>query len=374
MRALEGTLVLDLSRMLPGAVLTRSLVDLGARVLKIEDPGVGDPMRSAPPIVEGVGAGFRAFMRGVESVCIDLRSPDGIAALRRLAAKADVLVESFRPGTMARWGLGVEALAGLNPGLVTVSLAGYPAGSPDAARVAHDLNLVARSGLMSQLPSGMPLVQIADVTTGLLASNAVLAALLARARTGRGQHIDQALARGPLPFLTWAWADASAARLGFTEPALLGTLLAGDGASYTVYRCADGLELVVGAIEPKFWAELCVLLDLPELTGDGLAVGDTGAAVRNCLAERFASQPRDHWLALLESRNLPVSAVNDLATGFADPAYASLHGASPLPGGGHLANTAPWVAGASDEGLAPAPALGQHTAAVLAEFVQQATP
>lgn len=346
MKPLDGTLVLDLSRMLPGATLAHMLVDLGARVIKVEDPGAGDPMRGEPPQVDGISAGFRAFLRGVESVCLDLRAPDGQAALRALAARADVLVESFRPGTMARWGLGVDDLARLNPGLVTVSLAGYPS-SP---RVAHDLNLLAGSGLLDLLgtESGkLPQTQIADVTTGLLAATGVLAALLQRGRSGKGMHLDQPLAAGPLPFLTWAAADHRTGR-----PGLAATALAGQAAGYAVYACADGLRLAVATVEPKFWAELAGLLGVDADPRGGLAVGEAGAANQAALAAAFAAQPRAHWLALLDGRNLPVTAVNDLDAGLRDPDFAD--GA--------------WLPAFPPGELPPVPALGADTARVLAEL------
>lgn len=362
---LSGIVVLDLSRMLPGAALARMLVDLGARVIKVEDPGVGDPMRSAPPLVDGVGAGFRAFMRGTESVGLDLRSPDGQAALRKLARQADVLVESFRPGTMERWGLGPDRLAALNAGLVTVSLSGFGGGSP---RVAHDLNLMAASGLLSLLPDGadgrIPQVQVADVTTGMLACSAVLAALLLRHRTHRGMHLDQPLAAAPLPFLTWAAADHAAG-----APGLPATVLAGDAAAYGVYACADGRKLAVGAIEPKFWAEFAEVLGLPDLAGAGLTVGPAGADARARVAARLAEKPRDAWLAAIADRNLPINAVNDLDEASADPDYGQppRRGAIPAPSGDRPGPGA-WMPAWAPDGLRPAPALGADSARVLAEF------
>lgn len=364
MLPLEGTVVLDLTRMLPGAVLTRMLVDLGARVIKVEDPGMGDPMRSAPPMVEGVGAGFRAFMRGTESVCLDLRSPEGAAALRQLARRADVVTESFRPGTLGRWGLGYERLSALNAGLVLCSLSGF---GPDSPRVAHDLNLVGLSGLLAKLPgTDLPHVQVADVTTGMLACSAVLAALLQRQRSHRGLHLDQPLAAAPLPFLTWAWADASAPATG--QPALLGTLLAGEGASYGVYTCKDGLRIAVGAIEPKFWAELAEVLGLAELAGEGLAVGEAGGRARAATAKAFLNQPRAHWLELADQRNLPLTAIHDAATGMAEPAYVARQAASPLPSGGGLRTAGAYMPSFPARQLGPAPTLGADTARVLAEF------
>ena len=160
---LAGITVLDVSRMLPGAVLARSLVDLGARLIKIEDPRVGDLMRLAPPLVGGVGVGYCIYYRGAESVGLDLREPAGVAALRLLASRADVLIESFRPGTMARYGLPIEQLRADNPGLVVCSLPGFIGG----AEVGHDLNFTALTGLLRQVtPHGIPALQLADVTAG----------------------------------------------------------------------------------------------------------------------------------------------------------------------------------------------------------------
>lgn len=348
-RPLEGTVVLDLSRMLPGAVLARMLLDLGARVIKVEAPGGGDLMRGAPPTVDGVGAGFRAFMQGCESIALDLRTESGAGTLRRLVKHADVLVESFRPGTMEKWGLGRDRLVALNPGLVTCSLSGFGAGGAMAERVAHDLNLVAASGLLSLLPpGGLPKVQLADVTTGLLATSGILAALLSRHRTNKGLHVEQPLASGPLPFLTWVWADAAAG-----APGLPMHLLAGDAPCYRVYDCADGTPVALGAVEPKFWAELVEAMDLAELAGDGLDMGERGQAAGRRVAARFAEAPAAHWVAIAEARNLPLTAVVSAAEARKDPYYAAQAGympSWPTPAGGRM------------------PRAGEDTERVLREF------
>ncbi len=210
-RPLDGVVVLDVSRMLPGAVLARMLLDMGARLIKVEQPRVGDPMRALPPLVGGVGAGFCAFLRGAESISLDCKQSRDRGVLLELARRADVLVESFRPGMLEGWGLGPERLSAANPSLVICSLAGFTAEGPEAGRVGHDINFIASAGLMSLMPTGgLPGVQIADVTSALLASSAVLAALLERQRTARGIHVRQPLAAGSLPFLTLAMADEAA--------------------------------------------------------------------------------------------------------------------------------------------------------------------
>jgi crotonobetainyl-CoA:carnitine CoA-transferase CaiB-like acyl-CoA transferase len=360
MLPLSGTVVLDLSRMLPGAVLARTLIDLGARLIKIEEPQTGDPMRLAPPFADGTGAGFQAFYRGAESVVLDLKSPAGAEALRSLVARADVLVESFRPGTMGRWGLSAEGLQTLNPALTICSLSGFGA----EGGVGHDLNLQAFSGLLASLPGeGIPGIQIADVTTGILASSSILAALLLRTRTGRGSRLDQPLASAPLPFLTWAWANASAGGTGVLEH-----ILAGESPSYQVYRCADGERIALGAIEPKFWKALVELLEVPEVASSGMKTGARGTEAIGILAERFARHPRDHWLSLATQRDLPLSAVNDLASAREEPYYRGRTERMTLEGGGQLEAPGPYLEGWPRPLLSPAPALGAHTEAVFREF------
>ncbi len=359
---LDGVVVIDASRMLPGAVLVRILVDLGARVIKIEDPRSGDLMRLTPPHEGGVGVGFCAFFRGVESVTLDLRSEDGAAALRRLCAGADVLLESFRPGTMARWGLALDDLRAANSRLITASLPGFAHG--DA--IGHDLNFVALSGLLDRLQGeGIPAAQLADCTAGTLASTAIVAALLRRARTGEGGPIVQPLAQAPLLFMTWAWAEEAS-----SGPPTTATLLGGKIAAYRTYACADGLRLAIGCLEPKFWITLCQALGIPELAGAGLSPGSDGVAAAARVQELFAGETRDTWLERLAPLNLPISPVHDVAAATEDRTFdaSRLVEKTPLPGGGTLRTPGPSIPSLGRTPSAPAPLLGAHTRAVLEEF------
>ena len=360
---LAGTVVLDVSRMLPGAVLVRNLVDLGARVIKIEDPHSGDPMRITPPLVGGTGVGFLAFFRGVESVTLDLKAPAGAAALRKMARHADVLVESFRPGTLDRWDLGPDRLVAQNPGLVVVSLSSFGSDGPDAARIGHDLNFTAVTGFLSELPPGdLPRVQVADVSAGLLALSSTLAALLLKHRTGRGLHVEQPLITGPLPFLTWSFAEVGAGGGG-----VLDGILAGRCPGYRIYTCADGARVALGAIEPKFWAALCELAGLSDHAGDGLDTGERGADAAVRLGAVFASRSRADWMDLARAIGIPLTPVNDLASA-RDDLTAHMERTS-LPGGGVLATPAAFL---GVPGLrrphVPAPALGADTSRVLHEL------
>ncbi len=363
---LAGITVVDMSRMLPGAVLVRTLADLGARVIKIEAPGIGDLMRHAPPLLDGAGAGFRALLRGCESVEVDLGSQRGVEVLLALAARADVLVESFRPGTMERWGAGVASLRERNPRLVVCSLTGFGGTGARARQAAHDLNFAGLAGLVERFGGGVPRLQIADVGAGLLAVAAVTAALFRRERTGRGAHVEQPLAQAVLPFLVWPWADdaGGAGGLGTGD-----TILAGRCPAYRLYRCADGLEVAVAAVEPKFWAELAQALGIPQHALTGLDCGAAGTAAAADAEAAFAARPRDEWLALLSPLGLPVTPVNDLRAARRDPLYresgwmeglAVLGGSEPVPG--------PFLPSLGRTPQRPAPRLGEHTVAVLEEL------
>jgi len=363
---LTGTTVVDLSRMLPGAVLARMLTDLGARVIKVEDPAGGDPLRYLPPFVDGVAAGFCAFFRGCSSLAIDLRDPAGAEVVRRLARHADVVVESFRPGALAAWGLGAERLQAANPALVMCSLTGFGDHANWQRRAGHDLNFVALTGLLSLLPGdGVPRIQLADVAAGMLACSAILAALLRRQRTGNGALIQQPLVAAPLPFVLLPWADHAAGGKSVVD-----TVLAGRCPAYRLYRCADGLQVAIGALEPKFWSELVHAVGLSHLAGAGLDTGELGDAAAHELAAVLAGETRGHWLALLEDRGLPVSAVNDLAVAQDLPWFdeGGFLEKTPAPGGAFLRTPGPFCPSVGATPDRPAPRLGEHNAAILAEL------
>jgi len=369
--ALSGVIVLDLSRMLPGAVLDRVLLELGARVLKVESPAGGDPMRALPPVQPpgegeggggGIGVAFAAFLGGAESLALDLARPAAAAAVRRLAARADVLVESFRPGTLARWGLDPAQLAAENPRLVVCSLSSFGAQPPGRDQVGHDLNFAAQSGLLALLAAGatphVPGAQLVDVTAGILAGCSILAALLERERTGRGRVLEQPLATGAVPFLAWAWAEAR----GEPTQTRASSWLSGGAPAYRLYDCAGGEPVALGAIEPKLWLAFLQLVDLPELAAAALDAGAAGRAAAARIQERLALRPRADWLAGAAALGVPLSPVNDPAAGLRAPYYAARGGAG-----------APWLgltsseAGAQPRPPARAPTLGEHTDAVLRE-------
>jgi alpha-methylacyl-CoA racemase len=363
---LEGLLVLDVTRMVPGGIASRMLLDFGARVIKVEEPGTGDPFRSSPPLVGGVSAGFAALYRGAESLRLDLRDAEGAATLRKLARHADVLLESFRPGTFDKWGLGAERLLRLNPRLIVCAISGYGARGPHAARVGHDMNLTAESGLFSLLRTDrLPLVPFSDVAGGLLAVSAVLAALAERQRTGRGRFIDQPLSIAALPFLTWNMADAAAGGGGLGD-----RLLSGDLPSYRLYDCSDGRRVALCALEPKFWSAFLAMIGIAGHLDAGLDSGAAGRRASEQIQEVLAARPSGHWLALAREKNLPLSPVNDLAGAVGDPdsPLSPFFEKTPSPGGDSFVAPGPFVPSLGATPSACAPRLGEHDDLIRKEF------
>ncbi len=263
---LAGVRVLDLSQYIPGPYASLLLADLGAQVLKIEPPG-GDPMRAlGPRDVDGISPLWKAMNAGKTVLELDLKDAAGAALLAELLAKADVLVESYRPGTLDRLGFGRARLDALNPRLVHVALSGYGQTGPWRLRAGHDINYMATGGgLWASGTAEAPQIAhppTADFAAAQFAAFAACAALVGRATSGNGAYIDASLAdtvagwQGPLL--------AQHGRPGFDQSRAAG-LLNGGAAFYRVYACADG-HVTLGAIEPKFWANFCVAVGRPDWT------------------------------------------------------------------------------------------------------------
>jgi crotonobetainyl-CoA:carnitine CoA-transferase CaiB-like acyl-CoA transferase len=300
--ALDGLRVLDLSRLLPGGFCSLLLADLGADVVKVEDTGTGDYVRWAAPAHPGAepsagGALFLALNRGKRSVRIDLKRPQGRKVLLRLAREADVLLESFRPGVMDRLGAGYEALRAENPRLVYCAVTGYGQDGPFAGRAGHDLNYLARIGLLGLTGEGggppvPPAGQIADLGGGaLMAAFGILAALRERDRSGEGQLVDVSMADGALSWLAMVaarfFADGAAPRRGELE-------LAGGLLCYRPYRCADGW-VALGALEPKFWRAWCLGVGREDLVERQFE--PVGSATHREVEAVFAGRTRAEWAA-----------------------------------------------------------------------------
>lgn len=302
---LDGLLVVDLSRHLPGPLAAQLLASLGARVIKVEEPREGDPVRLAPPLVrtrQGTRSSLGALLlSGVESVALDLKKPAAREVLERLLDLADVLLETFRPGTLARLGFPPEELRKHHPRLVVCSLSGYGADGPHAARAGHDLTYQALAGALAPT-AAMPAYPAADVTGAWSAVASILAALVERGRTGEGTWIDASLydAAAHLNLVGWA-AEARRSR-GLGEP----HGLAGALPCYRLYRTADGGLLAVAPLEEHFWRAFCDLAGCPDLRKLQYREDEES---HGKVATLVASRTLAEWMDLLAAADLPIEPV-----------------------------------------------------------------
>jgi crotonobetainyl-CoA:carnitine CoA-transferase CaiB-like acyl-CoA transferase len=372
---LAGIRVLDLTRLLPGGYAAQMLADLGADVLKIEEPGAGDYARTMPPLQRGVGQSFLAVNRNKRSAALNLKHPQGREALLRLVDRADVLVESFRPGVMNRLGLGPDSLLACNPRLVYCAISGYGQGGPYSQRAGHDLNYIGYAGLLAhnirpEQPPTLPGPQLADIFGGsLMAVAGVLAALVGRATSGRGRVVDVSMTDGALALLPLL---ATLVANGAPEPGTGEVWLAGALACYNVYETSDGRYLTVAALEPKFWAELCRRLERTDLIERQFPRDATDRdEVMAALAAIFRTRTRDEWVAELGDADVCVGPVNTLAEALQDPQLRARgvtasadYGAA---GEGVAIRYAPLISDAPFTVRSGLPGLGQHTAVALAE-------
>jgi alpha-methylacyl-CoA racemase len=352
MGPLNGIQVLDLSRLLPGPMCTWYLRGMGADVVKIEDPQMGDYLRFAPPHgSDGLGAWFSALNAGKRSVALDLKQPAHQAAMAALIAEADVLVESFRPGVMARLGMDPEELRRTYPRLVICSITGYGQTGPMAALPGHDLGYVGLAGGLSLgtrrdgVPD-LPGVQVADVAGGgLTAAMRICAALFGREQTGQGAWLDVSMTEGVLAFMAPAVAAFAASR---TVPAPGDDVLTGASANYQMYRCKDGGVVAVAPLEPKFWMNLVAVVG--EMDMD-----------RSALAALFATRDRDEWAECLGPACVtPMLELWELAE------HPQHRARGALMGEGAMLRVVPPFPSGADCATLPAPDLGAHTAEELA--------
>ena len=371
-KPLAGVKVLDFTQLLPGPMCTLHLADMGADVLKIEPPG-GEAGRG--PAGTPVSHFFLAVNRNKRSLAINLRAPGARAAIHALARTADIVVEGFRPGVMARLGLDYDTLKALNPALVYCAISGYGQDGPLAELGGHDINYQSYAGILEQSaapgaaphPGNLP---VADLAGGALsAAMAILAALFDARRSGRGRFIDvsmtdcaMALNVQPLASLhTWK------------QPVPAGhDTLSGGLPCYGTYETADGRHLALGALEPKFWQAFCAAAGCPELGKSGWASGKSGAAVKRQVAERIKSRTLAEWTAALAGVDACVSPVLRIDEVLAHPLTRArgMTVDTPLPGGG----SAPYFAfpvKMSDFRFSldrPPPATGEHNHAVLRDL------
>lgn len=319
---LDGIRVLDFSTLLPGPMATLFLAEAGAEVIKIERPGQGDEMRSYPPFWGMDSVNFAMLNRGKKSVTIDLKAPGAIAVLEPLITAADILIEQFRPGVMARLGLGAEHLTALNPRLIYCSISGYGQSGPKRNAAGHDLNYIGDAGLLS-LSHGT--VEAPVVPPGLIADIAggtypallnILLALRARDCTGRGCHIDIAMAEGVMPFLYWAIGSG----LAYGQwPGSGDGLVTGGTPRYRLYPTRDGKLVAAAAIEQRFWDVFAAAIDLaPALRDDQK---DPMATMQSVMAI-IASQTAEHWREVFLKADCCCTIVATVQQALADPHFS----------------------------------------------------
>jgi len=375
MAPLDSITVLDLTRVLSGPYCTMLLADMGARVIKIEQPGKGDDTRAwGPPFLEGESAYFLSINRNKESVTVDFKHPDGRRLLEQLIAKSDVVVENFRPGTLAKLGLDYRTLAPRHPRLIYCSISGFGQTGPRVKEAGYDAVMQGEGGLMSITgdPAGPGFrlgVAIADVTSGMFAAYGVAMALFARERTGRGQEVDLAMLDTVAALLTYQAGNYFAsgkvpARLGNRHPSIV---------PYETFSASDG-DFVLAVGNDDQWRRFCAVAGLPEdprFATNRQRVTNYDA-VRPFIADRLRTQPRQHWIERLNAAGVPCGSVRNLQELFADPQIRARQMVAEIE---HATIGALRVLGVpvklSDTPGAvrtPPPRLGEHTDAVLHDF------
>lgn len=370
MLPLEGLKVVDLTRVVAGPFCTMQLGDWGAEVLKIEEPRHGDDTRSWAPFIGGEGSFFLALNRSKKSVAIDLKTPDGAAALRRLVESADALIENFRPGSLARLGFGYPELAAINPRLIYCSITGYGQTGPHAPLPGYDAVIQGEAGIMDMTgaPDGEPTrvgVAITDYLAGLYAVQGILLAVIEREKSGRGQHVDIALfdamlsvMRLPMSILLATGADPM--RVGNDHLNI---------APYEPFHARDG-ALIVAVGNPRLWTRFCTAIERRDLHDDPRFATNTDRvrnrrALKQAIEETFARWTVDEVTVRLQAHDVPCGRVRTVRGALAHPQVAARATivTQHRPDIGRVDTLAPVpkLSRTPAEPRLPPPALGEHT-------------
>ena len=295
MLPLDGVRVLDFSTLLPGPLASLILAEAGADVIKVERPGRGEDMRAFQPQLNGTAAGFSLLNRGKRAIALDLRAPGAAQSLLALAPTIDIVLEQFRPGVMARLGLGFEDFRAANPKIIYCAITGYGQTGPKAQQAGHDLNYLAETGMLGLAAGadgapGIPPALIADIGAGTYPAVVnILLALRRRDATGEGCFIDIAMTDNLFTFMFWGFAMGYGAN---RWPRAGKEQLTGGSPRYQIYRTADGRYLAAAPLEEKFWQTLCAIIELPKELCDDRR--DPVASIAG-VAERIAKQPAAFW-------------------------------------------------------------------------------
>ena len=319
--ALEGMKVLDLTRLLPGGYCTLLLADMGANVLKVEDPFGGDYVRWFPPKINEESTYFLAVNRNKRSMKLNLKSDRGKEIFRQLVGQYDVLVEGFRPGVMARLGLGYDEISKINPRIVYCSISGYGQDGPYSQKAGHDINYIGTAGILGITgpkgrPPVVPGVPMADFGGGgMMAALGIMMALYHRDRNGKGQYVDISMTDGVASWM----ANIAAKHFADGDPQDRGEVdLAGGFICYDCYETKDGQFLSVGSLEPKFWTNFCRLIEREDLV-DQQVDKDGDGRLKEEITTIFKSRTMDEWLALLDGEDTCIDKINTIAEAIKDP-------------------------------------------------------
>lgn len=372
--ALAGLKILDASRLLPAALCTQMLGDLGADVLKVEEPGRGDYQRSFPPMGKADSGTFLLCNRNKRSMTLNLKHEDGKRIFRELALRADVVVEGFRPGVMDRLGLGYEALRQVNPRIVYCAISGYGQDGPYRRVAGHDLNYLGVIGalpLFGKAGEGpmVPGLLAADIGASLVGAWGILAGILARQKSGEGQFVDVSMMDAAVSFLTY---HAAEPLFGNVEPRGGEYRNTGGAPCYGIFRCKDGHYVTLGALEEHFWARFCDLAGVPQLKDEQFPEGEARERQVRVMEDVFRQRTRQEWVDLFFAHDIPGGPVNTMGEAFDDPHMRArdmlLHIDHPVEGRIPQLGFPVKFSGTPARMHAPPPSLGQHTREVLADL------
>jgi alpha-methylacyl-CoA racemase len=360
-KALNGIKIFDLTRLLPGAICSLLLADMGADVIKIEDMGAGDYARSMPPFVDEMGAFFRVSNRNKRSLSINLKDAAGQDVFHRLIMEADVLIEGFRPEVTQRLKVDYPSLSAINPRLVYCSLSGWGQSGAYKERSGHDLNYVALHGLLGGMREAQPLGgQIADVGGAYVGVMGILAALLKRERTKTGDYIDVSLSESAIPFALYQLVESQIIGMKGGQGSLTGYM-----AYYDVYKSRDNRAMALGAIETKFWENFCKAIGRSDWIARHSDILNQ-AALKADLTSLFATKTAQEWETLLGNVDCCFTLVRSPESILEDP---QIQDRSILG----MKNGLPWMRSPvrlmSDDSfvIGSVPKQGEHSAEILEE-------
>jgi alpha-methylacyl-CoA racemase len=375
---LLGIRILDLTRLLPGPLGTMLMADMGADVIKIENPESPDYVRVFPPHLNGESVNYLSFNRSKRSLALNYNTPEGRETFFDLLKTADVVMEQFRPGFLDKIGIGYEAAKAVNPQIIYVSVTGYGQTGPYAHLAGHDLNYIGYAGVLGMTgasPADVPAVpgvQLADIAGGSYMSViGTLAALQARNRTGEGQHVDVSMTDGVMPLLSAVYAlhaGGQDVQRGLAP-------LSGGMPNYGVYVCQDQKYVVLGTLEAKFWNKFCALVQQPDWLGFMLPKNPTELAdFKAKIGAIFSTQPQQYWVELGLKNDLLISPVYQLADLEHDPhlqARQMIITQEHARAGSFKTIGVPLKFSKTPASPAwPAPTMGEDTEAILAEIKQ----